>query len=168
MKYFFDTEFQASRWSLELISIGIVSEDAREWYAWDAAALTITDPWLVANVIPKLGHNGSSATFSEIKNPDAMAKEIIEFIGDDPNPQFWAYYGAFDWVAFCGIFGGMMALPAGWPWTFRDLRVELDRAGLSHVKDDGRPDEHNALADARWVAEAHAHLLKIKGNKAAR
>lgn len=156
MKYFFDTEFAAERWSIRLLSIGIVAEDGREYYAVTPDMFVESHPWLVENVVARCKADRSVA-----KTPDQIATEIKDFVGDDLWSQFWAYYGTFDWFAFCGIFGGMMSLPEGWPWTFKDLRIELDRIGLRAMKDEGRNDEHNALADAKWVLSAWRQHLSV-------
>ncbi len=55
MRYFYDTEFIDDGRTIELISIGVVAEDGREYYA----VSTEFDPeragsWVRANVLPKL------------------------------------------------------------------------------------------------------------------
>ncbi|HXO12259.1 MAG TPA: hypothetical protein VN871_07835, partial [Mycobacterium sp.] len=55
MRYFYDTEFIDDGYNIELISIGIVAEDGREYYA----VSTEFNPeragnWVRANVLPKL------------------------------------------------------------------------------------------------------------------
>lgn len=166
MRYFFDTEFIDQRFALRLLSIGVVAEDGREFYAvvnfddWELAG--DAGAWLRENVIARL---------QPVRSPivrrqplDEIRADLLAFLGDDAAPEFWAYYGAHDWVALCGLMGGLLALPAGWPWLVRDLRVELDREGFANVKDDGRADEHNALADARWVRDAHKrHIVENHG-----
>jgi len=70
MKYFIDTEFHehkrpvtilgipiARTWTIDLISIGIVSEDGREYYAINRdlnLKYAKQDKWLRENVIDKL------------------------------------------------------------------------------------------------------------------
>ena len=55
MRYFYDTEFIDDGRTIELISIGVVAEDGREYYA----VSTEFDPdragsWVRKNVLPKL------------------------------------------------------------------------------------------------------------------
>ena len=55
MRYFYDTEFIEDGRTIELISIGVVAEDGREYYA----VSTEFDPeragsWVRAHVLPKL------------------------------------------------------------------------------------------------------------------
>lgn len=152
MIYFYDTEFRERGDRLQFISIGIVAADGREFYAVDQYATSShTDHvWLSENVVPRLQPKRHPVWRGQTQIE--IARDLGLFIGDD-RPEFWAYYGAHDWVVLCNLMGNMTGLPAGWPWLARDLRVELDRCGLEHVKDEGRDDEHNALADARWVRD---------------
>mgnify|MGYP000718740215 CR=1 FL=1 len=75
MKYWFDTEFIEYPCTIDLISIGIVSEDNRELYLisseYDESK---ADPWVKKNVISKLG-DIDPVSREEIK------KQIIKFIG---------------------------------------------------------------------------------------
>lgn len=41
-------------------------------------------------------------------------------------PEFWGYYGDYDWVVFCSLFGKMINLPQGFPMYLRDLKQALD------------------------------------------
>jgi hypothetical protein len=41
-------------------------------------------------------------------------------------PQFYAYFGAFDYVAFSQVFGGFEGYPKSFPQYFIDLKQELD------------------------------------------
>lgn len=55
MKIFFDTEFIDDGESIELISIGMVSEDGRQFYAENRECdLSKACKWVVENVFPSL------------------------------------------------------------------------------------------------------------------
>lgn len=60
MKYFYDTEFIEDGHTIDLISIGIVAEDGRMYYAvsteFDASR---ADEWVQTNVLNKLPANGA-------------------------------------------------------------------------------------------------------------
>lgn len=170
MKYFLDTEFLEDGRRLELMSIGVVCEDGREYYAavYDANwSLIMRDKWLRENVVPLLpialsrheSPNGwNYGRWERLISPtwktrEQIAKELIEFVtGEDT--EFWAYYGDYDWVATCRLFGRMIDLPKGWPKLCLDLRQWLNHKGLRTVR---QPDDapHHALEDARWVAGCH-------------
>ena len=122
MKIFFDTEFYENGKTIDLISIGMVREDGKTYYAEVISADTIcrNDPWLVENVASNL-----TLPYSERKHPYTIAKEIVEFVGD--SPEFWAYYADYDWVVFCWLFGKMIDLPDGFPMYCFDIKQRMDK-----------------------------------------
>lgn len=159
MKYFLDTEFIESGPSrpVELISIGIVGEDGREFYAisseFDASHAS---PWVRENVLSKI---------SEIEFRDSLSLFVIghlirEFVGTD-KPEFWGYYADYDWVVFAQIFGTMMDLPSGFPMYCRDIKQLCDDKGNPELPVQGNG-EHSALADARWNKQAYEFLTASK------
>lgn len=64
MRVFFDTEFVEDGHTIDLISIGMATDNGREYYAvsseFDMAALA-ANPWLVENVWPSLPRIGGDA-----------------------------------------------------------------------------------------------------------
>lgn len=142
MRYAIDTEFieRGREHPIILISIGIVCEDGRKYYAVSSEFKDDDcSDWLKCNVLPNLG---------EIKRStiDQIRRSILQFVRDDP--EFWAYFADYDWVVFCQIFGSMVDLPSGYPYYCHDLKQEIDRLGLSISQDDS---VHSALGDAEWV-----------------
>lgn len=155
MKYFIDTEFieRGAHHPIDLISIGVVAEDGREYYAISSEF----DPddasdWVSANVLTQL----SPDEWRNAKKLTMIAAEIRSFVGDD-KPEFWAYYADYDWVVFCQMFGAMIDLPKGWPMYCRDIKQLCDDLGTPKLPEQGKG-EHNALADARWNKLAWAWL----------
>lgn len=153
MKIFFDTEFLEDGRTIELISIGLVREDGATYYAETTRAVELasSDPWLVNNVLPHL--RGGSVVLAR----GTIAQDIIGFAGFDP--EFWAYYADYDWVALCQLYGRMIDLPkgTGWPMFCRDIKQWcMDLGNPELPKQIGA--EHDALADAQWNKQAHAFL----------
>lgn len=151
MKFWFDTEFYEDGKTIELISIGVVSEDGREYYAetMDAYDLSGKSTWLADNVRPHI--KGGFTT----RKRGTIAHDLIAFMGE--KPEIWAYYADYDWVALCQLYGRMIDLPKGWPMFCRDVKqlaVELGNPKLP----DQKTGEHDALADARWAKIAWEHL----------
>jgi len=138
----FDTEFIEDGRTIDLISIGLVRIDGAEFYAEAAECdLSKASPWVQENVLPHLT--------GKKRNKAQIARDIIDFAGIEP--EFWAYYADYDWVALCQLYGTMMDLPKGWPMFCRDLRqitADMPSPPMQHGES-----EHNALADARWVIE---------------
>lgn len=152
-QWFFDTEFNEDGRTIELISIGLVSRDGREYYAvsseFDANAC---NDWVKANVLPLLP--------PERKSRGRMASEIRELVlGNGEKPEFWAYFADYDWVVLCQLFGRMVDLPKGFPMWCRDLKQRMADRGVAR---EWLPPQtgaaHSAIDDARWVREASLWL----------
>jgi 3' exoribonuclease, RNase T-like len=175
MRIFYDCEFIEDGHTIGLISIGLVAEDGREYYAvnseapWDRIK---ENDWLVRNVLPSLpvdgrksldaylAHSPSSfprpgisfvgpdVTNTCVKPHQVIANEVRDFILATPDRSLWAWYGAYDHVVLCQLWGTMISLPDGIPMWTNDLKQECQRLGNPQVPEQG-PGEHNALADAR-------------------
>lgn len=151
MRFWFDTEFYENGRTIELISIGVVSEDGREYYTETRTApfLASQSEWLKANVLPHL-------TGYELPR-EAIARDLIEFMGE--KPEIWAYYADYDWVALCQLHGTMMDLPKGWPMYCRDVKQLCDSLGNPKLPEQTST-EHHALADAKWTKQAWEFLQR--------
>ena len=149
MRFWFDTEFYENGQTIKLISIGAVAEDGRKYYAETefARELAGSSDWLRANVLPHL--TGAERPRAHIAN------DLIAFMGE--KPEIWAYYADYDWVALCQLFGTMMDLPKGWPMYCRDVKQLCDSLGNPDLPKQ-TSQEHNALADAIWTAQAWQFL----------
>lgn len=150
MKIWFDTEFIEDGKTIELISIGMVREDGRTYYAeCEECDLNRANDWVKANVIPHL---------SGRKTPrKQIAEQIVEFACE--TPEFWAYYADYDWVALCQLYGTMMDLPQGWPMFCMDLKQLTVGLGNKRLPDQ-ESTEHNALNDAIWTKTAWESLVR--------
>jgi hypothetical protein len=152
---YIDTEFWERPTTIDLISIGLVREDGKEYYAEssDFDEDRCTSEWLRKNVLNQLIH------WEQRKARSRIAAEVLQFVG--PEPKFYGYYCDYDWVVFCWLFGAMIDLPKGFPKFCMDLKQDLVRVGNPRIP--FKPEkEHNALSDAQWIAKAHKWL--IEGN----
>jgi hypothetical protein len=156
MKYFIDTEFAEKPCTIQLISIGIVAEDGREYYA-ESSEIKPEDcnEWVRNNVLNRL-----NVPEDQRKTRKIIAQEILEFIGDDDKVEFWGFYSSYDWVVFCWLFGAMVDLPKNMPKFCRDLKQEVMNKGNPKIPF-GPEDKHNALSDARWMRKAHKWLRNL-------
>lgn len=185
-QYFYDTEFieDPITKTIDLVSIGIVASDGREYYAqsveFDVAK---ADYWIRHNVLSHLtacsdidkrwNMDQSLYSWDRCKKPDCpwrrreeIRDEIVAFM--DPSkygtPELWGYYSSYDHVVFCQLFGRMADLPNGYPYATFDLYQLCsivkgkDFPLQEHVKQEN---EHNALDDARWNAAAWKYLMGI-------
>ena len=97
VKYWLDTEFIEDGKTIDLISIGIVCEDGRKYYAINSwCDFSKANQWVKENVIAKLPNsfvNPQTASPSEIegmfywKDKPTIAKEVAEFFKCIGNPE---------------------------------------------------------------------------------
>lgn len=163
--YCYDTEFLEDGLTIDLISIGIVCEDGREYYAINADAAwhrIVRDDWLMKNVVQCLGD------FAAFRPKQLIAYEVAEFLlGGKTAPELWAYFSAYDHVALAQLWGKMIDLPTGIPMRSNDVRQEMERLD---VPSDAVPQSgalHNALEDARWNWDMLRELRRRTGRAAA-
>lgn len=152
MKYFLDTEFIEYPCTIDLVSIGLVSEDNRKLYLvsneYDASK---ANDFVKNNVLTKLDKQNA-----EILSNKKIAQRVIEFVGDDKNPDFYGYYCDYDWVVFCWLFGSMSGLPYFFPKYCRDIKYLADLKNIKIPIQTG--ENHNALNDALWIKEAYEFI----------
>lgn len=159
MRVFYDLEFGDTAGEISLVSIGAVREDGREYYAvssdFDPLAV---HPWVRDHVLPQLPPSSTWRPRAQIRD------ELLEFLGAEP--VLWAWYGAYDHVALCQLWGAMPQLPRALPRFTLDVRQLWEHLGRPALP--AQQDRlHDALADARhvrarWEALAErAYLLGL-------
>jgi hypothetical protein len=176
LRYFLDTEFMEDGRTIDLISIGVVCEDGREFYAESTEARwSDANEWVQENVLPHLwarqadkveanrwSRDGGTGGY---KSRPHIAHDLARWVAQgEGRPEFWAYYADYDWVAVCQLFGTMMDLPEGWPMLCLDLKQEALRLGDPQLPEQSST-EHHALADARWNAEVYDFLAALSGRE---
>ncbi|MCZ9308290.1 polyadenylate-specific 3'-exoribonuclease AS [Corynebacterium uberis] len=150
MRFFYDTEFIEDGRTIDLVSVGIVAEDGREYYAvsaeFDADA---ANTWVRENVLDKLPSPDSPVW----KSRRQIREEILSFVtttadGAPTKPELWAWVGAYDHVVIAQLWGDMAGLPREMPRYTRELKQLWELAGRPRLP---RAPEgvHDALVDAR-------------------
>lgn len=189
-KIYYDCEFLEDGSTIELISIGMVAEDGREYYAvnsdapWDRIR---EHDWLVRNVVPSLPLRSRPGLDKYLAHPPSLhpkppfdvqidtrdvrvkphwviANEVRDFILSTPDVELWAWYGAYDHVALCQLFGRMIDLPKGVPMFTCDLKQECARLGDPRVPEQASG-AHNALADARHNKVIAEFLASVEASR---
>lgn len=146
MRFFYDSEFIEDGTTIELISLGVVAEDGREFYA----VSTEFDPrrageWVRNHVLPKLPSPSSPAW----RNRRQIRDDLLSFLTDSGDEiELWAWVGAYDHVVLCQLWGSMTELPRVMPRFTRELRQHWEAAGRPALPP-SPPDAHDALSDAR-------------------
>lgn len=146
MRYFYDCEFIEDGTTIELVSIGVVAEDGREFYAvsteFDPER---AGPWVRANVLDKLPSPADKAWRSRRQIRD----DLLRFLTAAPGEvELWAWVGAYDHVVLCQLWGAMPALPRELPRFTRELRQHWEAMGSPPLPATSR-EAHSALVDAR-------------------
>lgn len=181
MKYFIDTEFiegfhiqkGRKRHHIDLISIGIVAEDGREFHKISSEYYyEDANDWVKENVLLPLYTqtvHGDNRNRWDVKNFQQcygdkiylIKRDLISFFerGQPQSIEIFGYFSDYDWVAFCSVFGTMMDLPKTFPMYCIDLKQMMDERALTKEwKRENCPDpegEHNALVDAKWNMKLH-------------
>lgn len=146
-RFVYDTEFIEDGITIDLVSIGVINEEGtREFYAVSSEH----DPshairWVREHVLDQLPPPSSPLwrSRSEIRS------ELLDFLTAEPGEiELWAWYGAYDHVALCQLWGDMRALPRALPRFTRDLRQRWDDVGRPPLPLEPA-NAHDALADAR-------------------
>ena len=175
-----DTEFIEKPNTIDLISIGIVSQSEEKFYALsNSYDYYKASDWVKKNVIAPLHKDaeycnarnggrgvGSVDCFhrSEGMSTSRITNGILEFVGypDYRNgfPEFYGYYADYDWVVFCWLFGSMIDLPKGFPMYCKDIKQMIDDKG-NPTKPGQSGAEHDALSDAIYHKELY-YWIKTK------
>jgi hypothetical protein len=149
-RYFYDCEFIEDGRVVDLVSIGVVDEHDREFYAvsteFEASRAV---PWVRRNVLDKLPSPADPLWRSRERIRDELYEFLVEPLRGRPAEQLelWAWYAAYDHVALAQLWGAMPALPREIPRFTKDLRQRWDDLGRPPLPEArGR---HDALVDAR-------------------
>ena len=149
MRFFYDCEFIEDGVTIDLVSIGVVDETGREYYAvsteFDPER---AGPWVRANVLPKLPSPSDKAWRSRAQ----IRADLLEFFGvadgQKADIELWAWIAAYDHVVLAQLWGAMPALPRQIPRFTNELRQRWEDAGRPRLPP-APLDAHDALADAR-------------------
>ncbi len=143
MRMFYDLEFGVTAPEVTVVSIAVVAEDGREFYAVSNEFDPLrVHPWVRDHVLPQL------PPASTWRSRASIREELLDFLGRDP--VLWAWFAAYDHVALCQLWGQMPELPRAVPRFTMDVRQLWEHLGRPPL-----PEQegalHDALADARHV-----------------
>ncbi|MFR9729193.1 polyadenylate-specific 3'-exoribonuclease AS [Saccharopolyspora sp. MS10] len=146
MRFFYDCEFIEDGRTIDLVSIGVVDETGREFYAvsteFDESR---AGQWVRRNVLPQLPPPADRAWRSRSRIRD----DLYEFLtARDDSIELWAWLASYDHVALAQLWGAMPAMPAKIPKFTRDLRQRWEDVGKPRLPS-APVNAHDALADAR-------------------
>lgn len=145
-RYFYDSEFIEDGQRIDLVSIGVVDEAGREFYAvsteFDASRAI---PWVKRNVLDQLPSPSDQAW----RTREQIRTDLLAFLTGPGEPiELWAWMAGYDHVVLAQLWGDMRGLPRPIPRFTHELRQKWEDAGSPPVPPQPA-DQHNALADAR-------------------
>ena len=161
MKVFFDTEFTGLHQNTTLISIGLVDENGREFYAelidYDQ---TQVDDWLQDNVIANLNGKNRSTT-------EQLRYDLAEWLSAYDKVEMWSDCLSYDWVLFNNIWGHAFDIPKNVYYIPFDICTMMKLKGVD--PDINREEyafnavpetaqKHNALWDAQVIRACYENL----------
>ena len=166
MNYFLDTEFSHLPWEdqVQLISIGIVDENGKSYYAClDNFDQNNVSTFVWENVIQFLPRKSKRKSCKQVK------QELVDFFGENIPSNFWCVFptkkqlesfsinkkdinsvlkkfGDFDFQLMKKIFGN--DYPEHWPKKGSNLTPLYSALSKNNIPTNNK--EHDALADALW------------------
>lgn len=188
MKLFMDTEFTGLHQKTTLISIAMISEDNRDFYAeftdYDYRSIK-DDTWIRDNVLRrrrfhpmieehfKMCGNLNMKPYKGKKGilGDSLfvRGELERYLKQFKDIEIWSDCLAYDWVLFCELFGGAMKLPNNVSYIPQDICALFHVAGID--PDISREDftkleydenqKHRADWDAFVIKECYYKLMDI-------
>ena len=175
-KVFLDTEFTGLTQQAQFISLALVSEDGREFYAeftyYDSLQLT---DWhrehVIANLLPNdlLNRDGDGQVWLS-GDIETVRERLRQWLSGFEAIEIWADVLAWDWVLFCELFGGAFGIPKNIYYIPFDLATllqlkgldpDMDRAAFIDYKDKDGLSRHNALYDARMELGVYQKVMVL-------
>ena len=174
-KIFFDTEFTGLHQNTTLISIGLISECGKTFYAeltdYDKSQI---DDWLQNNVLDNLIlseiEHGDKGNFSftdakYVGNMFGLKHILTEWLSQFENIEIWSDCLSYDWVLFNQIFGHAFNIPKNVYYIPFDIctlfyakgiDADISREEFSGMSENSV--KHNALWDAKVIRECFKKL----------
>ena len=180
-KLYFDTEFTGLHQKTTLISIGIISECGKTFYAelydYDKTQL---DDWLKENVITKLKlkdkdilvrenklEDGTFEKTEVLTNMKDLKMHLTNWLSQFEDVEIWSDCLSYDWVLFNEIFGGAMEIPKHVNYIPLDICTQFKVANIDPdisreefaETNSIEAEKHNSLWDAKVIKLCHEKLL---------
>ena len=180
MKIYFDTEFTGLHKDTTLISIGLVAEDGKTFYAeltdYDKSQC---DEWIEKNVIGNLlypnreGAQNDGNNMVVIGNKELVKSYLTSWLDQYKSVEFVSDVCHYDMVLLIDIFGHAFKLPSHVCAACHDINqdiarhydvdeiVAFDKSREEIIAENAiaiKGDKHNALYDAKVIKEIY-HII---------
>ncbi|WP_420589064.1 3'-5' exoribonuclease domain-containing protein [Bacterioplanoides sp.] len=176
---FYDSEFTGLQQDTSLISLALISECGKTFYAeFNDFNYQQVDDWLQENVINHCRWIADKPTpFVQQQENQTLCYGDRQYIKNALQTwltqfdaiQIWADCPAWDWVLFCQLFGGALHIPGNIHYMVADLSTalrlkgidpDINREQFAAMQPHQDNQKHNALWDAR-VLQACYQKLKL-------
>lgn len=175
-KIFMDTEFTGLHKNTTLISIGLIDENGKGFYAelhdYDHRQV---DEWIKDNVISNLHLPNSSTDYSiGVDNPIMVRggsihvmEQLQIWLEKYEIVEIWGDCLAYDWVLFCELFGGAMTIPGNvfyipfdlsTLFRLKDIDPDVNRNEFGGLEGN----QHNAFSDAKAIKACFEKLMEVE------
>lgn len=171
MNLYFDTEFTGLHKDTTLVSIGIISEDGRTFYAeltdYDK---TQVDDWLQEHVINNLARSIGELSRMADKvvhgNIKEVSEALIKWVSQFDDVKIWSDCLAYDWVLFNHLFGHAFNLPNNIYYIPFDICTLFEIKGIDpdisreeFINNSVIGNKHNSLYDAKVIRACYKKLM---------
>lgn len=179
MKVFFDTEFTGLHKDTSLISLGLVDEKGKTFYAEFLGynADQVND-WIQKNVIDNLKHktcienwcNEDLEHFECVGYSYYVKTQLIAWLSRYDSVELVSDVCHYDMVLFIDIFGGAFDLPENVSPACHDINQDIARhfnisereafdKSREEIADTIQDDKHNALYDAMVIKNIYEKVI---------
>ena len=181
MNLYYDAEFTGLRQHTSLISLALVSDDGRAFYAeFSDYNRDQLDDWLRDNVLAHCRwltrdnarpgcHEEEGLTLC-FGDSEQIRTALSQWLTQWERVEIWADCPSWDWVLFCELFGGAFNIPDNiyyLPFDLvtlfkaRGLSPDTERQQFTGLQPSGAEGQrHNALFDARLLRAAYHRLME--------
>lgn len=178
MRCFMDTEFTGLHQEATLISLGIVSEDGRTFYAeFTDYDKNQVDDWLRDNVIARLDFKQGvplkqlflSISRTEMRgNADEIREALEEWLSSFDQIEVWSDCLSYDWVLFNQIWGHAFNIPKCIYYIpfdictlfkIKGIDPDINREEFAGMTEGAK--KHNALHDSMVIKACYKKLMQI-------
>ena len=179
MKLFFDTEFTGLHKDTTLISIGIISEDGKTFYAeLNDYNKSQVDEWIQSNVIDNLylkpvdiGQidmiDEEYTCFNVVGNKEYIKQVLSYWLTQFNDIEIWSDCLAYDWVLFNHLFGHAFNLPNNIYYIPFDIctlfeikGIDADISREEFINNSVKGNKHNSLYDAKVIKACYEKLMQ--------
>jgi hypothetical protein len=169
VKIYLNAQFADGRHRTRLLSAGMCSEYG-EFYRiasdTDGIEHARRNPWLREHVLSRLPYQEDGRDwhwdqdhpeYDRLARRDRLAGDLLDFTDAHPDPEFWAWQGAWAYTCIRRLFGRITDRPAGFPAWCGELAAVHVLAGKPALPSRGERGLH-ALEQARWARDTDQFL----------